>query len=290
MKKKVFACSDIHGHYQETLQALQEAGWDENNENHLLIVCGDIFDRGRESWSVYKWLKRLTDEGKAIVTKGNHDDFLIDFMGELDFNHTYGYNDYAYLSGWNGVNETIDDFLHSTSEYKMFALMYAGEENTWDAFVKYARKEIKKENPGIVDWLNNLPDYYETKNYIFTHGSIDPFCYDWKNPYSEDEEFYDKPLDIRWRKCHWDDGTFLTKEHKNTDKTVVVGHFGTGDLRSKWQVDTRDINDYSILKLGKKIFLDGCTILTKKVNVLVIDEEELLENNNNEKEVNENGK
>lgn len=294
MEKTLFCVSDLHGHLQEALKALKDVGWNEDNPKHLLLVLGDSFDRGSESWSIYKWLKRLTDENKAIVLMGNHEPFLLDFLGELDFNHSYGYNDYAYLSHWNGVNETIDDFLHSTSEYKMFAMgLVPGhqEDTSWDDFVKYAKKIITKENPELINWIQSLPNYYETKNYIFTHGSINPFCEDWHNPFAEHPAYQDMTIEERWRKCHWDDGTFLTKAHKNTDKTVVVGHFGTGDLRYKWQVDTKDRNDYSILKLDKKIFIDGCVVLTKKVNVLVIEDEELLGNNyNNKKEVNKDEK
>ena len=47
--KKYFVCSDIHGFYKEWMSSLDEVGFDINNNEHILIVLGDIFDRGRES-------------------------------------------------------------------------------------------------------------------------------------------------------------------------------------------------------------------------------------------------
>ena len=80
MKKKIFAVSDIHGDYDALISSLEEAGYDENNPEHLLISLGDGFDRGERSADVYEYLKRLSDENKAIVLKGNHTMMFIDYL------------------------------------------------------------------------------------------------------------------------------------------------------------------------------------------------------------------
>ena len=54
---KYFAISDTHAHHTEAVKALEEAGWDENNKNHKLIVVGDITDRGSEALTHIKWLE-----------------------------------------------------------------------------------------------------------------------------------------------------------------------------------------------------------------------------------------
>ena len=79
-KKKMFIISDIHGYYDEMIKALEKAGYNENNDEHKLICLGDIFDRGAQSLAVYEYLKRLSDEDKAIVLSGNHSLFLIQFL------------------------------------------------------------------------------------------------------------------------------------------------------------------------------------------------------------------
>jgi predicted phosphodiesterase len=46
--KKIFVVSDIHGHCTLLQKALERAGFDDANEDHLLICCGDYFDRHRK--------------------------------------------------------------------------------------------------------------------------------------------------------------------------------------------------------------------------------------------------
>ena len=45
MKQKFFVTSDIHSGYTPLKKALDEKGFDPNNETHWLVVCGDCFDR-----------------------------------------------------------------------------------------------------------------------------------------------------------------------------------------------------------------------------------------------------
>lgn len=280
--KKIFAISDIHGHYTETIKCLTESGWDETNSDHLLIVCGDIFDRGEENVAIFEWLYRLTKEGKAIVIRGNHDSMLIDFL-------EWSNDPFNYCN--NGTCTTIDDFLGRTRSFESYCLIDQHCETTIGAFANYAedsRKEIKETYPDLLPWLQSLPWYYETKNYIFAHGAIDTQATDWKQPHCA---IYNKS---DWDALTWDDGSFLGKRMYNTDnKAVVVGHFHTYHLRHKYGYSDisspyDDRADHSILDinndiLGHKIFIDGCTPLTKKVNVLVI-EDKLLEEKEREEE------
>ena len=57
MKKKLFICSDIHGHATILKEELNKAGFEIGNEQHLLICLGDYFERGDESLEVYEFLK-----------------------------------------------------------------------------------------------------------------------------------------------------------------------------------------------------------------------------------------
>ena len=268
-KYKIFACSDIHGHYKEMIDALNKAGFDENKDNHLLIVLGDIFDRGSESLLVYKYLKKLTDKNKAIVLRGNHDTMFIEYLDGTSL------SPFNYLH--NGTNETFADFLHCTAPFESWCLieMNANIITNGD-FVNWlgvARKQINTEYPELYDWLIHRPFYYETKNYIFTHGAIDTEVEDWHIPKCT------KFGCIGWEALTWDDGSFFGKSIKNTDKTIVIGHFGTEHLRNKYRIpQARHIgSQFDILKRkdGRVIAIDGTTVASKKVNVLVIDDEEV---------------
>lgn len=312
MKKTIFAVSDIHGEYKALLETLEKAGFDENNPNHLLISIGDAFDRGDSSLSVYQYLKRLSDNGMAIVLKGNHTSF---FTGYLDGTIVSPFN---YMN--NGTNETMADFLHQTAPFESWCLLdkdinvpTIGDFANW---LSYARQEINEEYPELLEWLKTRPYYYETKNYIFTHGGIDTNAEDWHKPHCERYHFVD------WEALMWDDGSFFGKELNNTDKTVVIGHFGTARLREMYgyltpgtlvetfpkgkreytdeviyagnevirevveNIDDENdglirysnFDEYEILDRedGRVVAIDGTSNFTKRVNVLVLENEEII--------------
>ena len=110
MKKKIFAVSDIHGNFPALIEALKDAGFDENNDSHLLVVLGDHFDRGEYSVSVYEYLKKLTDKGKAITIMGNHDLMFIDYLEGTVL------DPFNYFR--NGERETFADFWHRTAPFE----------------------------------------------------------------------------------------------------------------------------------------------------------------------------
>ena len=270
MTKKIFTVSDVHGHYSELVKALKEAGFDENNDNHLLIDCGDWFDRGDESLEVWEYYRHLESISRAIILNGNHGDSTREFLeGPVSsFNWRY-----------NGLRHTIDSFLGRTQSFFSYILIdkniseeeqrdldWEAWDKLWKDFCQHAREEINKTYPDLLPWLQTRRDYYMTKNYIFTHASIQPTG-DWQHPKEG------------WNAQHWDRGYFLSEPIYNTDKKIVVGHFDTGQLRMMHGLG--DEEDHSILYSpdNQKIFLDACTIVTKKVNVLVIEDEELIEEN-----------
>lgn len=45
--------SDIHSYYNEMIDALNKASFDKDNENHILVVCGDLFDRGKQTLEIF---------------------------------------------------------------------------------------------------------------------------------------------------------------------------------------------------------------------------------------------
>lgn len=283
---KLFVVSDEHGFYDELIQSLNEAGYDENNQTHLLISCGDNFDRGSQSLEIYLFYRRLVSEGKAIVLSGNHHKFMIDFLKGEDCSFNFFHN---------GLDKTIDSFLGDTQSYGTF-LMYLDNmkdmaikiygdrvkpiledshsvpsEIVFDIFQDYAREEINKNYPELLKWLQERPYYYETENYIFTHASIDGTCDNWHNPTYTKYDFW-----TPWEYLTWDKGYFYGMPIKNTNKTIVVGHYHTDGIREKFNINTDGTN--SILKSedGKKIFIDTCTPISRRVNVLTIENEKLL--------------
>ena len=80
---KFFVASDIHSAYTPWMKALRGAGFDKNNANHKIIVCGDLFDRMDETMQVYNFVKEMDELGRFIYVKGNHESLLFDCMRDI---------------------------------------------------------------------------------------------------------------------------------------------------------------------------------------------------------------
>ena len=77
---KYFVFSDIHGFYSILKEELDKKGFDVNDENHMLISIGDNFDRGKENYHMFKFLKEMKQKNKIILIKGNHEDLFMDML------------------------------------------------------------------------------------------------------------------------------------------------------------------------------------------------------------------
>lgn len=71
---KYFVSSDIHGFFDEWQNALKEKGFDLNNPEHKIILCGDLFDRGSQPKEIIDFV--LKHKVKVILIRGNHEDLM----------------------------------------------------------------------------------------------------------------------------------------------------------------------------------------------------------------------
>ena len=134
MTKKLFVVSDIHGYYTELMKALADAGFDKNNESHIFVSCGDLFDRGTENTAVYNFVKSLD---RKILIRGNHEDMLIQTLDR-------GYIDYANVS--NGSDVTVDEFLG---------------DGAVDSYGKFDVEAHADKIAEIKSFIASMSDYYE---------------------------------------------------------------------------------------------------------------------------------
>ena len=235
---KFFVTSDIHSYLTPLKNALDKAGFDPNNEDHWLVVCGDVFDRGDESCMLLKYLMQL--ERKMLV-RGNHDTLLEECcMREYPQWHDAS----------NGTKKTIED-IGGASVGRPFDECC---QRTWHITAAYR---------------SLLVNYFETKNYIFVHSWI-PTRY-----VGYDENWRDAKQN-RWYDAMWENPFDSVACGLNqTGKTIVFGHYHTSYQRAvcenkpEWGKDA----DFSIYYGDGYIGLDGCTAYSGQVNVLVVEDE-----------------
>jgi len=79
--------TDGHGLYDDFIELLGKGGWTVLNgriqphpEGRMLLVLGDLVDRGTKSIEMVRMLKKAYEDGLALFVKGNHDNKLVRFI------------------------------------------------------------------------------------------------------------------------------------------------------------------------------------------------------------------
>lgn len=246
-----FVASDIHSFYDEFIEALSTAGYNKDNPEHILIVCGDIFDRGPKSKEMFQFITSLPKE-RLILIKGNHEQLFLDLVDK----HLPERHDFS-----NGTVNTICQLYAETSEEDELMYNRLCDGLYWgDYFTEFINnidsmqnlrkiwKNItdKVKSSGVVKWLKSdvWKNYYELDKYIFVHSFIplrnssktrvcgnfnykDYLIYNenWRKDATE-EEWKDAVWGCPWKQ--YQDG-LLTQE-ENNGKTLVCGHWHTADF------------------------------------------------------------
>lgn len=270
-KNTYFIFSDVHGEYDALLSALEEAGYNESNPKHILVSAGDLFDRGPNSRKLYTYLRNHN----AVFVKGNHDVMFQEYLekgmdGEFVlFNILH-----------NGLDATIQSFGGTNF----------GNGAVDIRLLEDLKRKILSNNPTILLTLQSMPLYFETKHLIICHAGIDPSLLNWK----------DTPEDYML----WD----IQDSHKscpNVDgKIIIIGHHHAFRVRENARnsgyddpVLPNNATQFTypengklckgVIKMygnkdehrpyinGNKMAIDGCTNLTGKVNVVVIEDDPL---------------
>ncbi len=67
---------DVHGCNKALCTLLEKLNPEEEDR---LILLGDLFDRGEESWEVFRTVRKLAEEfgDRFVLLRGNHEDYLL---------------------------------------------------------------------------------------------------------------------------------------------------------------------------------------------------------------------
>lgn len=150
---KYYVTADVHGFFKELKDALTEKGFFEDTSPHKLIICGDLYDRGQEAFALQEFILDLLAKDQVILIRGNHEDLALDLLHNWHFG--------SYNSHHHHENGTIDTICQLTGYSKK--IFDINPNNIGYEFMK---------NPYIQTIIPSMVNYYETKNYIFTHGWI----------------------------------------------------------------------------------------------------------------------
>ena len=212
---KYFITSDTHSFFNELLEAIHDKGFEENNPDHKLIICGDVFDRGDQSVEIYDYLRRIDDQ--FIYIRGNHEDLLMDCVRDIAAGRTIGFHHFS-----NGTVKTIEQLC----DLKENELCFLRRSDSVNQLVYDKMKPI-------MEWINTKSvNYVEIGDNIFVHGWIPvvgdgmDFMGNWKNPRPAPREWWGNENEELWKESRWDNGMALWKQGvRIPDKTIYMGHY-----------------------------------------------------------------
>lgn len=222
-----FVVGDIHG-CVEPLENLL-AHW--NKDEQQLIQLGDMVDRGPNSLGVLKKMMKIKKEHGAIILKGNHEAMFLDFLEHPENEGPY----YFDVGGF----ETVQSFLGETPI----------QEKKFDYLADY----ILTHHADVVEFIRELPLYYEQEQWVFVHAGVNFNYSDWKS--STEDDYL------------WIRGGFVNGKNYHP-KTFVFGHTPTRRLHT----DQRD--DIWVSPCGTKIGIDGACVFGGQLNALAIKQNE----------------
>ena len=246
---KYFVVSDVHSFFKYLMESLTEKGFDIDNTEHKLVVCGDLFDRGDESVRLFEFIKELQMQDRLIYVKGNHESLLEQCVNEIRAGRLPGYHHFR-----NGTVKTICQFC-SQSEWIVY-------DPTWTDRICETMQQV-------LDFIDeHCVNYYEIEKHIFCHGWVPTFGYL--------DDFRDAD-NSEWEEAMWLNGMDMWQNpaRRVDGKTVVCGHFHAnwGHARihhacSEWDDDAifEPFVDDGI------IAIDACTAHSRQVNCIIIEE------------------
>ena len=140
---KIFVISDLHGQYDLFLKLLEKINL---KREDLLVIMGDICDRGEKSYEIYMKCMKMIKLGYNLkFILGNHEDMLLEDL-ENDYLLRY---------------ETEFSIYKNSKYFNKKSMEEWYEENFF--------KEIK----WLVKWLKNCPLIISGNENIFVHAGLD---------------------------------------------------------------------------------------------------------------------
>lgn len=252
---KYFVSGDIHGFFDEWMAALKEKQFNIDDKNHKIIVCGDLFDRGCGAKELSDFVMDLIKRDKIILVRGNHEDLALELIDNYA-NYMFHVRDTHHYH--NGTFQTMLDLTGMSFNDATTCLL---------EFKRRARQ---------TDYIKNIiprmKNFYETNRYVFVHSWI---------PIKEGAYEFDKgwreASDKLWQKARWLNPLIAYNlELYPKGKTLVFGHWHCSAFWAN--ADPKKFSEfgdnacYEPYITKDIIALDARTVVSKKVNVVVIED------------------
>ena len=260
---KYYVVTDVHGFYSILKQELEEKGFFDDPEPHKLIICGDLFDRGKEAVEMQDFILELMRKDEVILVRGNHEDLILEMLESME-------NGIPVLYSHHSRNGTVDT-----------AKQLIKKDTVWFDTRTEAVVTQMRNTPLLTKIIPSMKNYFETKNYIFVHGWIPCLVMRVTSSYKIYEPMaqWRGADEKQWHDARWTNGMEAAyKGSTEPGKTIVCGHwhtsFGHALYENKGSIFAEDA-DYSPYYADGVIALDACTARSQKINCIVLEDDDL---------------
>ena len=247
---KYFIVADVHGFYNEMIEALNKKGFDKDNPEHIFVSLGDLLDRGEHPLECLEFVMSIPKE-RRILIMGNHELLMRDMInkGEVSIQdmHNGTFMSAVLLTGESDIPKIID---------KMKSL------NIW------------------WEYFNECVFYKEIVDNLFVHGWIPCFT---KGKYTVNPIAYN----LNWRDAsikEWEDAVWINGMKawdngiREYGKTIWCGHWHTSWGHSHLhnygvefaKKNTGILECFEPFKDEGIVAMDACTVHSHFVNCEVI--------------------
>lgn len=256
MAKKLFICSDIHGFYKEWMSALKERGYDKENPNHIIIVCGDLLDRGSQANQCLNFVNSLPDDRKILI-RGNHELLMDDILYKK-----------RYFDPWDYSNGTVNTIEQVTD----ISQVYDGTCDGWE--VQQTMIEDMRHNEAWKKYYDSTVMFAEIAEMIFVHGWIPCINNSWGKPLKYNPDWRNASYQ-EWKDATWLNGMAQWNEKiVESGKTILCGHWHTSWGHSLLHNEGSEYGENAIFKPFMDwgiIAIDGCIAYSGICNCVVFD-------------------
>lgn len=249
--KKYFCVADVHGFFNEMMEALKLVGFEADNANHVFVCLGDLLDRGPQPQECLDFVNNLPADRKILI-RGNHEELMRQMLCR-DWPRS--------IDKHNGTWKTVRDITQVDAAEVMGKM---------------------RRNSSWWTYYHNTEWYKVVGDYILVHGWIPSeghYTYDGSSPRINaiPMDKWDEIDDEMWKDYFtWYNGMEMWNYHSRIEgKTVICGHWNTswgwmklrGACTNMYEGDA--IHDPFID--DGIVALDACTVVSHKVNCFVFE-------------------
>lgn len=155
---RIYAVGDVHGRLDLFSRLMAIVKRDQAARLPVttqIILLGDIVDRGPDSAAMVRGCMNLTAlSDRFVVLKGNHEEMMAEALGGnlTVYGHWLGFGGSETLLSW-GLDRSVA-YGPATPDNLEIAARAVGSD--------------------VINWLGNLPLYYQYDGYLFVHAGIRP--------------------------------------------------------------------------------------------------------------------